>query len=39
VADSSKVRRELGWQPRYESLEAIIETAWAWHQKEAARNA
>lgn len=39
VADSSKIRRELGWQPRYESLEAIIETAWAWHQKEAARNA
>ncbi len=39
VADSSKIRRELGWQPRYESLKAIIETAWAWHQKEAARNA
>ena len=39
VADSSKIRRELGWKPRYESLETIIETAWVWHQKEAARNA
>ena len=39
VADSGKIRREFGWQPRYESLETIIETAWAWHQKEAARNA
>ncbi|MCR4347335.1 MAG: UDP-glucose 4-epimerase GalE [Sulfuricaulis sp.] len=38
VADSGKIRRELGWQPRYEKLETIIETAWAWHQKEAARN-
>ena len=38
VADSGRIRRELGWQPRHEKLEAIIETAWAWHQKEAARN-
>jgi UDP-glucose 4-epimerase len=38
VADSGKIRRELGWKPRHEKLEAIIETAWAWHQKEAARN-
>lgn len=36
VADSGKIRRELGWQPRYESLEGIIETAWNWHRKEAA---
>lgn len=38
VADSGRIRRDLGWQPRYEKLEAIIETAWAWHQKEAARS-
>ena len=31
VADSGRIRRELGWQPRYESLAAIIETAWTWH--------
>jgi UDP-glucose 4-epimerase len=36
VADSSRIRTELGWQPEYESLEAIIRTAWAWHQQEAA---
>ncbi len=37
VADSSKVRRELGWKPRYESLEAIVETAWNWQRREALR--
>ena len=36
VADSSRIRTELGWQPEYESLEAILRTAWAWHRKEAA---
>jgi UDP-glucose 4-epimerase len=35
VADSSKIRQELGWRPRYESLEAMIETAWSWHRHEA----
>lgn len=35
VAGSDKIRRELGWQPRYEDLETIIETAWRWHQREA----
>jgi UDP-glucose 4-epimerase len=34
VADSEKIRRELGWQPRYEELENIIETAWKWHQQQ-----
>jgi UDP-glucose 4-epimerase len=32
VADSTKARRILGWKPRYESLPAIIESAWRWHQ-------
>jgi UDP-glucose 4-epimerase len=32
VASSEKINDELGWTPRYPSLEAIIETAWAWHQ-------
>jgi UDP-glucose 4-epimerase len=31
VADSTKIRSELGWEPAYDSLEAIIETAWRWH--------
>jgi UDP-glucose 4-epimerase len=31
VASSEKIRRELGWQPRFPSLDQIIETAWSWH--------
>jgi UDP-glucose 4-epimerase len=31
VASSEKIRRELGWQPRYPSLRQIIASAWAWH--------
>ncbi len=34
IADSSKIRHELGWNPRYEDLRTIIETAWVWHQRE-----
>lgn len=33
VASSDKIRRELGWRPRYEDLETIINTAWKWHKK------
>jgi UDP-glucose 4-epimerase len=32
VASAAKVRRELGWQPRYPALRDIIASAWAWHQ-------
>jgi len=35
IADSSRIRTALGWQPRYENIEDIIRTAWAWHQHEA----
>ena len=30
TASSEKIKRELGWQPRYEELEKIVETAWRW---------
>ncbi len=30
VASANKARGELGWQPRYSSLEKIFETAWRW---------
>lgn len=30
-ASSDCIRRELGWRPRYDSLDAVIETAWDWH--------
>ncbi|MDA7977330.1 MAG: UDP-glucose 4-epimerase GalE [Pirellulales bacterium] len=31
VANSSLAQRELNWQPKYTSLESIVETAWRWH--------
>jgi UDP-glucose-4-epimerase GalE len=31
VAAAEKIRRELGWRPRYPELRPIIETAWRWH--------
>lgn len=30
VASSEKAMKELGWQPRYTSLEKMIESAWNW---------
>jgi UDP-glucose 4-epimerase len=32
VADSSRIRKELGWRPEFDNLHTIIETAWHWHQ-------
>jgi UDP-glucose-4-epimerase GalE len=32
VASSDKIRRELGWEPKYTDLRPIVETAWNWHQ-------
>jgi len=31
VASATKVKEELGWEPRFADLESIIETAWHWH--------
>ena len=31
VASSEKAKTVLGWKPRYDSLETIVSTAWAWH--------
>ena len=33
IAASEKIKRELGWKPQFQSLDAIIESAWKWHQK------
>jgi len=35
IAGSEKIKKILGWKPKYEDLETIIRTAWTWHQKEA----
>jgi UDP-glucose 4-epimerase len=32
VADAAKAREVLGWETRYPELEAIIRTAWEWHE-------
>jgi len=31
IADASKIRQELGFNPKYSDLETIVKTAWAWH--------
>ena len=36
IADSTRIRKQLGWRPRFEKIDDIIDTAWTWHQKEAA---
>jgi UDP-glucose 4-epimerase len=33
IGDSTKIKSTLGWSPKYESVKAIVESAWAWHQK------
>jgi UDP-glucose 4-epimerase len=33
IASSAKIKAELGWKPQFQSLDAIIESAWKWHQK------
>lgn len=30
-ADSTKAKTELNWEPKYTSIEPIVETAWKWH--------
>lgn len=37
VADASRIRRELGWQPEYSDLDRMVETAWNWEKKLAGR--
>ncbi len=30
VADSTRLREDLGWRPEYSDLHTIVKTAWAW---------
>lgn len=30
VADNSKIKNILGWQPRFDELKLIVDTAWRW---------
>jgi len=34
IADNSRLKTDLGWLPQHSSLETIITTAYAWHQKQ-----
>lgn len=31
VGDSTQIRSELGWNPRYAQLQLIMQSAWNWH--------
>lgn len=31
IADSSKLRAKMGWEPRHSDLESIVSSAWEWH--------
>jgi UDP-glucose 4-epimerase len=31
IADMSRAKKILNWQPQYSSLEILIESAWNWH--------
>lgn len=30
-ADNRKIKKTLGWQPKYSDLKTIVKTAWNWH--------
>ena len=32
IASSDKIKSELGWQPQYQDLRVIVESAWRWSQ-------
>jgi UDP-glucose-4-epimerase GalE len=32
-ASSAKIRQALGWAPKYEDIDVIVETAWRWREK------
>ncbi|KXT76963.1 UDP-glucose 4-epimerase GalE [Streptococcus sp. DD12] len=31
IACSQKARQTLGWRPQYDTIDAMIQSAWAWH--------
>jgi UDP-glucose 4-epimerase len=33
VASSEKIKAELGWKPKFADLDAIVASAWEWHQQ------
>jgi len=39
VAGSEKIKQELGWRPRFADLDAIVASAWEWHQQHYGKSA
>jgi UDP-glucose 4-epimerase len=37
IADSSKIRRELAWEPKRADLRTIVQDAWRWHCRKSPR--
>ncbi len=33
IADSTLIKKELGWKPKYENVKDIVSSAWRWHKK------
>lgn len=33
VAEPTKLKTKLGWQPKYKDIQSVIKTAWDWHQR------
>lgn len=33
VAGSEKIKKELGWKPKFADLDTIVASAWEWHQR------
>lgn len=31
VASSKRIKKELGWKPKFDSIDTIVSTAWEWH--------
>jgi UDP-glucose 4-epimerase len=33
IADAAKIKKELSWEPKFETLEKIVASAWEWHSR------
>ena len=33
IADSTKIRDELGWEPKFPDIRSIVQSAWDWHEE------
>ncbi len=37
IASSARIMKELGWRPKHQQLDAIIESAWRWMERRAGK--